>query len=179
VTITVTDDKYDGEEVITGTRVLVLTHATVGELESWDSIPALAGTTNKFRVTFNLPADLAAGTITATYTDPEDATRKATKTAQVVPVVSVVEGISVEPEVLTRDGVFTFKTLPSGAIAESIVVRIYDLTGRKVGEPPEGTDTDRVTWNPGSLRNGAYIWIAVVKDAEGVKTFKGFLYIKR
>jgi len=63
-------------------------------------------------------------------------------------------------------------------VADKITVTIYDLLGKKVGEV-SGSDTDRVTWTGGSLRNGAYIYVAVVEGADKVWTFRGFVYIKR
>ena len=39
--------------------------------------------------------------------------------------------------------------------------------------------TASVTWDGGTLRNGAYIYVAVVEGAGKTWTFRGFVYIKR
>jgi hypothetical protein len=63
-------------------------------------------------------------------------------------------------------------------VADSIEIAIYDLTGRKVAEV-SGENTASVTWDGGALRNGAYIYVAVVEGAGETWTFRGFVYIKR
>ena len=63
-------------------------------------------------------------------------------------------------------------------MADKLTVSIYDLLGRKVAEV-SGTDTASVTWDGDDLRNGAYIYVAVVEGADKVWTFRGFVYIKR
>jgi len=181
VTITVTDKVYAGRTAIAGapgTKVLVLKDKNGATLKSWPSIPAV-GTTDKFRVSFTLPADVPLGTITAKYTDPADSDRTAQATAQVVAAeLSNVTGISVSPNPFSTSTTFSIVAEPSGAVADSITVAIYDLLGKKVGEV-SGSDTDRVTWTGGSLGNGAYIYVAVVEGADKVWTFRGFVYIKR
>jgi len=179
VTITVTDPSYAGSPAIEGTDVLVLKDATGAILESWDSIPALSGTTDQFQVSCTLPEDVAIGTITAVYTDPAISTRTAEATAQVVAAeLSDVTGISVSPIVFSTSTEFKIQAEPEGAVADKITVTIYDLLGKKVGEV-SGSDTDSVTWDGGTLRNGAYIYVAVVEGADKVWTFRGFVYIKR
>jgi len=42
-----------------------------------------------------------------------------------------------------------------------------------------GTATASVSWDGDDLRNGAYIYVAVVEGADKVWTFRGFVYIKR
>ena len=179
VTITVTDPSYAGSPAISGTDVLVLKDATGAILESWDSIPALSGTNNQFQVTFELPEDVAIGTITAVYTDPAISTRTAEATAQVVAAeLSNVTDISVAPNPFSSSTTFSIVAEPSGAVADKITVTIYDLLGKKVGEV-SGEDTGSVTWDGGTLRNGAYIYVAVVEGAGKTWTFRGFVYIKR
>jgi len=179
VTITVTDVVYEGYDEISSEEgaVLVLKDATGAVLESWNSIPALSG--SQFRVSYTLPEDVALGTITATYTDPADPDRTDDATAQVVAAeLSDVTGISVVPNPFSTSTEFRIQAEPSGAVADSIAVTIYDLLGKKVAEV-SGSDTDRVSWTGESLRNGAYIYVAVVEGADQVWTFRGFVYIKR
>ncbi|MGC9530502.1 MAG: T9SS type A sorting domain-containing protein, partial [Candidatus Bipolaricaulaceae bacterium] len=179
VTITVTDSAYTGAGAIAGTDVLVLKDAADTILNSWNSIPAVSGTDNKFRVTFELPDDVTLGTLTATYTDPVVPGRTAFATAEVQAAeLTNVTGISVSPNPFSTSTTFKIQAEPEGAVADEITVTIYDLVGKKVADL-SGTATDAVTWNGGSLRNGAYIYVAVIEGPEDVWTFRGFVYIKR
>ena len=184
VTITVTDPAYTNLPEISGapgTTVLVLKDKNGATLKSWSSIPRVSETTNDYyQVTYTLPEEVALGTITATYTDPVDSTRTATATAKVeAAALTDVKGISVAPNPFSASTTFSIQAEPEGAVADKITVTIYDLLGKKVGEV-SGSDTDRVTWTGGSLRNGAYIYVAVVEGADNkVWTFRGFVYIKR
>jgi len=59
VTITVTDEVYAGQTEISSEEraVLVLKDKNGATLKSWNSIPRVSGTTDKFRVSYTLPAD--------------------------------------------------------------------------------------------------------------------------
>ena len=178
VTITVTDDAFAGASEITGTEVLVLEiNGTV--LETWNTIPAAPGAPeNDFRVTYTLPADVS-GTLTVTYTQPFPGGKTATDTAEVIPAeLENVTGIEVTPNPFATEVTFTIIAEPAGAVADELTVTIYDLLGRKVAEV-SGTDTASVSWDGDDLRNGAYIYVAVVKGGDAVWTFRGFVYIKR
>jgi len=176
VVITVTDPVYALAGEISGANVLVLKLDDM-TLTSWNSLPAIGG--GEFQVTYQLPEDLASGTLTAEYTDPTDASRKATATAQVLAAeLSDVTDVRPVPEVLVDQVAFTIYAEPEGAVADSIEIAIYDLTGRKVAEL-SGTGTASVTWDGDALRNGAYIYVAVVEGAGKTWTFRGFVYIKR
>jgi len=180
VTITVTDQKYAGAAEIVGTNVLVLYDKDGGVITSWNRLEAVAGQPGKFLVTYVLPETVKVGTITAKYTDPDDATRtaQAQATVQVPPLVNV-KGITVSPNPFKTTTTFTIQAEPAGAVAAKITIVIYDLTGAKVAEVP-GTNTASVTWNGGNLRNGAYIYVATVEGAGKVfGPFKGFVYIER
>ena len=177
VVITVTDSAYAGAGEIAGTDVLVLKDANGAVIQSWDSIPSVD--TNEFQVSYELPEDVALGTITAVYTDPVIASRTAEATAQVVAAeLSDVTGISVSPNPFAASTTFSIVAVPEGAVADELTVAIYDLTGKKVAELA-GSATASVSWDGGALRNGAYIYVAVVKGAGKVWTFRGFVYIKR
>jgi hypothetical protein len=177
VVITVTDSAYAGAGAIEGTDVLVLKDASGATITSWNSIPAVG--TNEFQVTYTLPDDVALGTITAIYTDPVIPSRTAEATAEVVAAeLSDVTGISVTPNPFDVSTTFSIVAEPEGAVADSISIAIYDLLGKKVAEL-SGTATDSVSWDGGSLRNGAYIYVAVVEGAGKTWTFRGFVYIKR
>ena len=107
------------------------------------------------------------------------ASRVAQATAQVLAAeLSEVTGISVTPNPFDYSTTFSIVAEPAGAVADSISISIYDLTGRMVAELA-GEDTDSVTWDGGSLRNGAYVYVAVVEGAGKTWTFRGFVYIKR
>ena len=178
VTITVTDDAFAGASEITGTEVLVLEiNGTV--LETWNTIPAAPGAPeNDFRVTYTLPADVS-GTLTVTYTQPFPGGKTATDTAEVIPAeLENVTGIEVTPNPFATTVTFRIIAEPAGAVADELTVTVYDLLGRKVAEV-SGTDTASVTWDGDDLRNGAYIYVAVVKGGDAVWTFRGFVYIKR
>ncbi|MGQ9700404.1 MAG: T9SS type A sorting domain-containing protein, partial [Candidatus Bipolaricaulaceae bacterium] len=179
VTITVTDEQYAGAAEIVGTKVLVLLDKDGGEITSWNRLEALAGQPGKFRVTYTLPETVKLGTITARYTDPYMATRTAQATATVVAkALQNVTGIVISPNPFATTTTFTIGAQPAGAVAEKITITVYDLTGAKVAEL-SGTNTASVTWNGGNLRNGAYIYVAVVESAGKAWTFKGFVYIER
>ncbi len=179
VTITVTDEQYSGAAEIVGTNVLVLLDKDGGVIASWNRLEALAGQPGKFRVTYTLPETVKLGTITAKYTDPYMATRTAQAQAQVVAkALSNVTGITISPNPFKTSTTFTIQAEPAGAVAQKITITIYDLTGAKVAVV-EGTNTASVTWNGGNLRNGAYIYVAVVEGAGRAWTFKGFVYIER
>lgn len=179
VTITVTDEQYAGAAEIVGTKVLVLLDKDGREIASWNRLEAVEGQPGKFRVTYTLPEDVKLGTITARYTDPYMATRTAQATATVVAkALENVTGITVSPNPFATTTTFTIVAQPEGAVAEKITITVYDLTGAKVAEL-SGTNTPSVTWNGGNLRNGAYIYVAVVESAGKAWTFKGFVYIER
>ncbi len=180
VTITVTDEQYAGANEIAGpAKPLLLKDKDGVELASWNTIPAVAGQPGKFRVSYVLPATVKLGTITAVYTDPLIATRTAQAQATVVAaVLSNVTDVKPVPEVFSTSTAFTAFVQPAGAVADKITVTVYDLTGRKVATLT-GTNTASVTWADGTLRNGAYIYVAEVQGAGKVWTFKGFVYIKR
>jgi len=176
VTITVTDPAYVNAATISGTDILVLKDATGAILESWDE---LSGAGGEFSVTYELPETVALGTLTAIYTDPMFPNRIAQATAQVVAAeLSDVTGISVAPNPFDYSTTFSIVAEPVGAVADSISIAIYDLTGRVVAEL-SGTGTDSVTWDGDALRNGAYVYVAVVEGAGKTWTFRGFVYIKR
>ncbi|RLF26968.1 MAG: hypothetical protein DRN14_06025, partial [Thermoplasmata archaeon] len=184
VTITVTDDNYAGQPEISGADVLVLTIDGT-TLNSWSSIPAKAGTTNKFQVSYTLPEDVS-GTLTVTYTEPFPGGKTVTDTAEVTPAaLQSVNDIAVSPNPFSTNVTFEIVAQPSGAKAEKLTVTIYDLLGRQVAEV-SGTDTTSVTWNGtdssgAQLRSGAYIFVAVVEDSHLSAPFvkRGFVYIKR
>jgi hypothetical protein len=177
VVITVTDSAYAGAVEIAGTDVLVLKDANGATIASWDAIPAVS--TTEFQVSYELPEDVVLGTITAIYTDPVIASRTAQATAEVVAAeLSDVTGISVSPNPFDVSTTFSIVAVPEGAVADELTVAIYDLTGKKVAELA-GSATASVSWDGGALRNGAYIYVAVVKGAGKVWTFRGFVYIKR
>jgi len=177
VVITVTDSAYAGAGEIAGTDVLVLKDANGATIASWDAIPAVS--TTEFQVSYELPEDVALGTITAVYTDPVIASRTAQATAEVQAAeLSDVTGISVSPNPFAASTTFSIVAVPEGAVADELTVAIYDLTGKKVAEL-SGSATASVSWDGGALRNGAYIYVAVVKGAGKVWTFRGFVYIKR
>ncbi len=178
VTITLTDPAYSSAAEIAGAGVLVVEGEARETIAGWDSIPAVAE--DEFQVSFVLPDDYL-GTIRARYTDPSVPGRIAETTAEVrLAELTRVSGVVPEPQVL-RDGVeFVVQAEPAGAPVELLTVRVYDLTGRRVAEL-EGEHTSSVFWDGGSLRNGAYIYVAVVEDPALVapQTFKGFVYINR
>jgi len=177
VTITVTDPAYAAAGSIQGDDILVLKDASGAVLQSWDELASSGA--GVFSVTYELPADVAIGTLTAIYTDPMFASRVAQATAQVLAAeLSEVTGISVTPNPFDYSTTFSIVAEPAGAVADSISISIYDLTGRMVAELA-GEDTDSVTWDGGSLRNGAYVYVAVVEGAGKTWTFRGFVYIKR
>jgi len=178
VVITVTDSAYAGAGAIEGDRVLVLTKDGE-ELQAWNSVPAVATGSNQFQVTYTLAADETPGTLTATYTQPFAGGLQATATALVIAAeLSNVTGVSVAPNPFDYSTTFSIVAEPEGAVADSIEIAIYDLTGKKVAEL-SGTATDSVTWDGDALRNGAYIYVAVVEGAGETWVFRGFVYIKR
>jgi hypothetical protein len=177
VTITVTDEQYAGALEIVGTNVLVLLDKDGGVIASWDRLVAVAP--GKFRVTTTLPETVKLGPITAKYTDPFVRARTAEARATVMPkALTDVKGITVSPNPFKISTTFTILADPVGAVAEAITITIYDLTGAKV-DVIEGRNTASVTWTGGKLRNGAYIYVAVVRGAVKSWTFKGFVYIER
>jgi hypothetical protein len=181
VTITVTDEQYSGAAEIVGTNVLVLMDKDGSVITSWNRLEAVAGQPGKFRVTYVLPETVKPGTITAKYTDPYMPTRVAQGQATVQPkTLSNVTGIAVSPNPFKTSTTFTIQAEPAGAVAEKITIAIYDLTGAKVAEIT-GANTASVTWNGGNLRNGAYIYVAIVEGGSPRQTwtFKGFVYIER
>ncbi|RLE31752.1 hypothetical protein DRJ58_06165, partial [Candidatus Acetothermia bacterium] len=178
VTIIVTDDAFAGASEITGTEVLVLElDGTV--LETWNTIPAAPGAPqNDFQVTYELPADVS-GTLTVTYTQPFPGGKTVSDTAEVIPAeLENVTGIDVTPNPFDTEVTFTIIAKPTVAVADKLTVSVYDLLGRKVAEV-SGTNTASVSWDGDDLRNGAYIYVAVVEGADKVWTFRGFVYIKR
>jgi len=179
VTITVTDEQYAGAAEIVGTNVLVLMDKDGGTIASWNRLEAVAGQPGKFRVTYTLPETVKLGTITAKYTDPYMPTRTVSATATVVAkALTDVKGITVSPNPFKTSTTFTIQAEPAGAVAARITITIYDLTGAKVDQISR-ENTASVTWNGGNLRNGAYIYVAVVEGAGRAWTFKGFVYIER
>jgi len=179
VTITVTDDQYAGATQISGTNPLELKKADGTTLMSWTTIPAVPGQPGKFRVTYQLPADVT-GTITAFYVDPMVATRSASAQATVAaPVLSRVTAVKPVPEVFSSSTAFTAFVEPAGAVVDSLKVTVYDLTGKQVATLTGTVRSNVVTWNGGTLRNGAYIYVAEAVGAGQVWTFKGYVYIKR
>jgi hypothetical protein len=178
VTITVTDDVFTGASQISGTDVLVLTLNGTA-LQTWDSIPAKPGAPeNDFQVTYTLPEDIS-GTITVTYTQPFPGGKTVSDTAQVLPAqLENVTGIEVTPNPFATSVTFQILAQPAGAVADKFTVTIYDLLGRVVAEV-SGTNTGSVAWDGGDLRNGAYIYVAVVESGDAAWTFRGFVYIKR
>ncbi|MBC7109308.1 MAG: hypothetical protein H5T41_11115, partial [Methanomassiliicoccales archaeon] len=163
VTITVTDEQYAGAAEIVGTNVLVLLDKDGEVITSWNKLEAVAGQPGKFRVTYVLPETVKLGTITAKYTDPYMTTRTAQGQATVVAkALSNVAGITISPNPFKTSTTFTIQAEPAGAVAERITITIYDLTGAKVAEI-SGENTASVTWDGGNLRNGAYIYVAVVE----------------
>jgi len=180
VTIIVTDDAFAGASEITGADVLVL-ELNGTTLQTWNTIPALtipgAGN-NEFSVSYTLPSDVS-GTLTVTYTQPFPGGKAVTDTAEVVPAeLENVTGIEVSPNPFATTVSFTIVAEPAGAVADKLTVTVYDLLGRKVAEV-SGTDTASVTWDGDDLRNGAYIYVAVVEGGDATWTFRGFVYIKR
>jgi len=177
VVITVTDSTYAGAGAIEGDRVLVLTKDGE-ELQAWNSIPAVATGSNQFQVAYTLAEDETPGTLTAVYTQPFAGGQQATATAQVISaVVSDVTDVRPVPEVLVNQVVFTVYTEPAGSVVDELVVTIYDLTGRKVDEVTGTGNT--ASWTGGTLRNGAYIYVAVVRYNGQTEVFRGFVYINR
>ncbi|MBC7170336.1 hypothetical protein H5T55_06900 [Candidatus Bipolaricaulota bacterium] len=181
VTITVTDEQYAGASEITGAaKPLILKKADGTELKSWTQIPAVAGDPGKFRVSYVLPADVT-GTIIAVYTDPLIPTRTAQAQATVAaPVLTGVSDVKPVPEVFSTSTAFTVYAQPAGAVPSKVTIEVYDLTGRKVATLT-GTNTATVSWNGGTLRNGAYIYVWAVEGGNPIQTWtgKGFVYIKR
>lgn len=179
VTITVTDEQYAGAMAITGTAPLQLKAADGTLLKSWDSIPTVAGQPGKFRVTYDLPAEVT-GTITVFYVDPMVSTRSASAQATVAaPVLAQVTAVKPVPEVFSSSTAFTAFVEPAGAVVDGLKVTVYDLTGQKVATLTGTVRSNVVTWNGGTLRNGAYIYVAEAVGAGRVWTFKGYVYIKR
>lgn len=181
VTITVTDEQYAGAMEIAGAaKPLILKTADGTELASWTQIPAVSGQPGKFRVSYVLPATVT-GTITALYTDPLIASRTAQAQATVAaPVLASVSDVKPVPEVFSTSTAFTVYAQPAGAVPNKVTVNVYDLTGRNVATLT-GTNTTTVSWNGGTLRNGAYIYVWTVEGGNPVQTWtgKGFVYIKR
>ncbi|HRU22303.1 MAG TPA: hypothetical protein P5113_06460, partial [Candidatus Bipolaricaulis sp.] len=181
VTITVTDEQYAGAMEIAGAaKPLILKKADGTELASWTQIPAVSGQPGKFRVSYVLPATVT-GTITAVYTDPLIATRTAQAQATVAaPVLTSVSDVKPVPEVFSTSTAFTVYAQPAGAVPNKVTIAVYDLTGRNVATLT-GTNTTTVSWNGGTLRNGAYIYVWTVEGGNPVQTWtdKGFVYIKR
>ena len=181
VTITVTDEQYAGAMEITGAaKPLILKTADGTELASWTQIPAVSGQPGKFRVSYVLPANVT-GTITALYTDPLIASRTAQAQATVAaPVLASVSDVKPVPEVFSTSTAFTVYAQPAGAVPNKVTIAVYDLTGRNVATLT-GTNTTTVSWNGGTLRNGAYIYVWTVEGGNPVQTWtdKGFVYIKR
>ncbi|MEW6217539.1 MAG: hypothetical protein AB1543_07640, partial [Candidatus Bipolaricaulota bacterium] len=179
VTITVTDEQYSGAMQITGTAPLQLKAADGTLLKSWDSIPTVAGQPGKFRVTHQLAAEVT-GTITVFYVDPMVSTRSASAQATVAaPVLAQVTAVKPVPEVFSSSTAFTAFVEPAGAVVDGLKVTVYDLTGQKVATLTGTVRSNVVTWNGGTLRNGAYIYVAEAVGAGRVWTFKGYVYIKR
>jgi len=179
VTITVTDEQYSGAMAITGTAPLQLKAADGTLLKSWDSIPTVAGQPGKFRVTHQLAAEVT-GTITVFYVDPMVSTRSASAQATVAaPVLAQVTAVKPVPEVFSSSTAFTAFVEPAGAVVDGLKVTVYDLTGQKVATLTGTVRSNVVTWNGGTLRNGAYIYVAEAVGAGRVWTFKGYVYIKR
>jgi hypothetical protein len=88
-------------------------------------------------------------------------------------------GVTANPNTFSTQTTFIVQIVPAGTVADKITIAIYDLLGTKVAELT-GTNTTTVTWNPGNLRNGAYIYKATVQCAG--KTwgpFQGFVYLER
>ncbi|HNR24607.1 MAG TPA: hypothetical protein PKG50_04180 [Candidatus Bipolaricaulis anaerobius] len=181
VTITVTDEQYAGAmEIVGAAKPLILKTADGTELASWTQIPAVSGQPGKFRVSYVLPATVT-GTITALYTDPLIASRTAQAQATVAaPVLASVSDVKPVPEVFSTSTAFTVYAQPAGAVPNKVTVNVYDLTGRNVATLT-GTNTTTVSWNGGTLRNGAYIYVWTVEGGNPVQTWtgKGFVYIKR
>ncbi len=180
--VTVTDANYASSSEIRGTGVLVLRDGQGRTLKSWDSVSTVAGETARFRVTWTVPVDAALGPLQAVYTDPADTRRGGQATARVVAAgPEKVTGIAITPNPFSIQTTFSLISEPIGARAGKIGVTVFDLTGRRVGEIV-GTDTASVSWDGGSLRNGAYIYIARVETvipAVRFWEFKGFVYIQR
>ena len=181
VTITVTDEQYAGAmEIVGAAKPLILKKADGTELASWTQIPAVSGQPGVFRVSYVLPATVT-GTITALYTDPLIASRTAQAQATVAaPVLASVSDVKPVPEVFSTSTAFTVYAQPAGAVPNKVTVNVYDLTGRNVATLT-GTNTTTVSWNGGTLRNGAYIYVWTVEGGNPVQTWtgKGFVYIKR
>ena len=181
VTITVTDEQYAGAmEIVGAAKPLILKTADGTELASWTQIPAVSGQPGKFRVSYVLPATVT-GTITALYTDPLIPSRTAQAQATVAaPVLASVSDVKPVPEVFSTSTAFTVYAQPAGAVPNKVTVNVYDLTGRNVATLT-GTNTTTVSWNGGTLRNGAYIYVWTVEGGNPVQTWtgKGFVYIKR
>ena len=181
VTITVTDEQYAGAMEIAGAaKPLILKTADGTELASWTQIPVVSGQPGKFRVSYVLPATVT-GTITALYTDPLIPSRTAQAQATVAaPVLASVSDVKPVPEVFSTSTAFTVYAQPAGAVPNKVTIAVYDLTGRNVATLT-GTNTTTVSWDGGTLRNGAYIYVWTVEGGNPVQTWtgKGFVYIKR
>ncbi|MEN3010174.1 MAG: T9SS type A sorting domain-containing protein [Candidatus Bipolaricaulaceae bacterium] len=184
VVITVTDPKYKDYDRLEGTDIVVVKAADNVPFMRWNSLVAVDPATGTFQVEGNIPADFTKfGTITAEYTDPFDATRKATATARVERVrLTDVTDVEVVPNPVTGNTVsFKIKAQPAGAVADEISVVVYDLTGREIWTN-KVNNADTLTWTGGvltTLRSTAYIYIVTVKWDTNQKVFKGFLYVKR
>jgi hypothetical protein len=121
------------------------------------------------------------GTITALYTDPLIPSRTAQAQATVAaPVLASVSDVKPVPEVFSTSTAFTVYAQPAGAVPNKVTIAVYDLTGRNVATLT-GTNTATVSWDDGTLRNGAYIYVWTVEGGNPVQTWtgKGFVYIKR
>jgi hypothetical protein len=180
LTITVTDELYPYAPEITGPeKVLVLLDKDGMEIASWKTLPAVPGEPGKFRVSFTLPATVKLGTLTAKYTDPALTMRTAEAKATVVAkALREVTQLLVSPNPFSTQTRFVIETDPAGATADKIEITIYDLTGARVATV-SGRNTASVVWNGENLRNGAYIYVAVVEGGGKVWRFKGFVYIER
>ncbi len=176
VRITVTDTSFAGAGVVPSTNILVLKDKDGAVLQAWNELTFDAQ--GKATVTYTLLETVKLGTITVVYTNPVTGTPVQDQATVVAKALSNVTGITPAPNPFKTSTTFTIAAEPAGAVAAKITITIYDLTGAKV-DAISGQNTASVTWNGGNLRNGAYIYVAVVEGAGKSWTFKGFVYIER
>jgi len=125
LTITVTDEKYEGAAQISSTdNVLVLRDNNNAQLAAWTSLPVVPGKATEFCVSFVLPSGLPEGSLTSTYTDPGAPERSA----------SAVSSVSSQPPQVYSPPYYVFPPnlhLTPGATS-SVPLSVIDRYGKTV-----------------------------------------------
>ena len=132
---------------------------------TYDLMPLAGAATDTF-ITSGLSLGLAAGdSITATYTDPTDATDSSTDTISIIASVLDVVGFVVSPDPFEDEVTFSYD---GTGVATTFSVSVYDVAGKLVWSESLANVTE-VTWDGRNgdgfeVAKGAYIYVIVVSD---------------